>query len=242
MILQGKEDAGLDPALSGEIQGLSEGEVSGVVRSDFGYHLIKVIEKGPATYKNYKEVAREIRSKLEEEKRIQSVAEIQKELWGKSQVTIKEPIVPAITHADSGDEKKGSQMDSPHLVSQTGAQGEEEDPAPEIRLMAEAYDLGTISPERQTRSILIKNSGKADLLIKAVRTACPCTLAEIQPNKLRPGESGILTVTFDPSLYEGKGVLTQTIMIESNDPNHPKISVSLQAVVSSRLEVSAKQG
>ena len=48
---------------------LPVGKVSGLVKSDYGYHLFLVEEKRPATRLSREEAAREIRRRLEAERR-----------------------------------------------------------------------------------------------------------------------------------------------------------------------------
>ena len=60
LIAQGE----LVPEVDKAIQGLKAGEVSGPVRSPFGFHLLKVFEIVPATKKDLKEVAPTLRATL----------------------------------------------------------------------------------------------------------------------------------------------------------------------------------
>ena len=46
---------------------LGEGEVSGVVRTRFGFHLIKLLERKPASYKPFEEVRREVLKAVQDE-------------------------------------------------------------------------------------------------------------------------------------------------------------------------------
>ena len=43
----------------------------------------------------------------------------------------------------------------------------------------------------------VKNDGKAPLLISAARSSCGCTVAEYTKEPIKPGESGIVTATYN---------------------------------------------
>jgi peptidyl-prolyl cis-trans isomerase C len=72
---------------------LEKGQISDVVKTDFGYHLIRVDEKQVADYAPFVEVANEIRERLLAERTSDIMAEVAKmtrELRQTSQVTINE--------------------------------------------------------------------------------------------------------------------------------------------------------
>ena len=58
----------LDPALSNEAEKLAAGEVSSPVKTSFGYHLIKLTEWIPASYKPFEKVREEVRTQAQKNK------------------------------------------------------------------------------------------------------------------------------------------------------------------------------
>jgi len=82
-----------------------------------------------------------------------------------------------------------------------------------------------------THTSLVTNSGDADLIIERVQTTCRCAQATISPERLSPGQTGKLTVIFDPNHFKEEGQTTKIIYITSNDPQAPQKIVYITAEV-----------
>jgi hypothetical protein len=66
----------------------------------------------------------------------------------------------------------------------------------------------------------LKNSGKTDLKIRAVKASCGCTVAAPEKNVLAPGESTFIDAIFDPTGRTGE--FKNGITVVTNDPAHYK--------------------
>lgn len=66
-----------------------------------------------------------------------------------------------------------------------------------------------------THSFKFVNTGDADLEIKNINTGCGCAVGEISSNKLKPGETGTLTIELNTKNRVGK--MSRTITVTSND-------------------------
>jgi len=113
------------------------------------------------------------------------------------------------------------------------------------------YDAGTVSMAdgKIKYTYKIKNAGVGDLKISSIWTSCHCTTAKLTigdktspefgmdkrftSQKINPGETGFLEVTFDPVFHgpQGTGPVVRAVYISTNDPNNKKTEVKLMANV-----------
>jgi hypothetical protein len=80
------------------------------------------------------------------------------------------------------------------------------------------------------------NPGKADLEILDVKPTCGCTTTKPTKTTYKPGESGIIPVTFNSTRFSGE--VTKTIIVTSNDPDEPRQQIRLAGRI--RTEVSVE--
>jgi len=67
-----------------------------------------------------------------------------------------------------------------------------------------------------------KNTGDKDLIIENVITTCSCTSRNYTEGIIKPGESGVIDVSFDSSKQEKIGRQNKVITIISNAKNNPE--------------------
>jgi hypothetical protein len=93
-----------------------------------------------------------------------------------------------------------------------------------------SIDFGRIKATGQSsKDIQFTNTGKKELSIKSLQGNCTCIAVSASKYTLKPGETGTLHVTFDPS--ERTGTLTKAVTIYSNDPHAPVQRLTLSAYV-----------
>lgn len=110
--------------------------------------------------------------------------------------------------------------------------GDEAAAAPRIRVEPEAFDFGKTLPEKTLRKeFTLRNFGEAELVIEGVSTTCGCTAAITAKTRLAPGDSTQLSVTLETRSYSGK--LERQVLVRSNDPKTPLLSVRVSATVAS---------
>ncbi len=102
--------------------------------------------------------------------------------------------------------------------------------APKIELNTKSFDLGDIDPSEGNRveTFFVRNTGEAPLSILSVSTSCGCTEADVESDKILPGEQTKLIVTYDPSVHPDLvGKIERVVYIKSNDPLQEEIELEL---------------
>ena len=117
------------------------------------------------------------------------------------------------------------------LIAAGAASGRtQEQKTPRIRVEPETFDFGKALPARTLRKeFTLSNFGDAALVIENVSTTCGCTAALASDTKLAPGSSTMLRVTLETRSYSGK--LERQVLVRSNDPNTPLLTVKVSATV-----------
>lgn len=106
---------------------------------------------------------------------------------------------------------------------------------PKIVVDQTEFDFGTIIEGTiVSHDFFIINEGDSDLEINDVGASCGCTVARPAEDKLEPGESTVLKVTFNSA--NKKGNRKNFVTIRSNDPNNKQYRVVTTANVLSRDE------
>lgn len=90
---------------------------------------------------------------------------------------------------------------------------------PHLAVSPSGYDFGKIKQSGGAVSTVfnVYNNGSEEVDVSDVLTSCSCTSAKIDKNVFKPGESGKLTVIFDPNYhFEDAGRFFRTATIKSN--------------------------
>lgn len=98
------------PAFEKAALGLKEGQVSEVVKTDFGFHIIKMTGKRPAGVRPFEEVKEQIKGAILPSKQQEIFQKIKDELKKTAKITIKEDVLNA---AGAADEKKAAEPAKP---------------------------------------------------------------------------------------------------------------------------------
>ncbi len=105
---------------------------------------------------------------------------------------------------------------------------------PKIEFETNLIDFGKIvSDAPMAGHFKFKNTGDAPLVIEGVAPSCECTEAKAIPEKLAPGESGIIKFTIK---MEHALSAQRHIIVRSNDPKTPSIELNAQFDYTPRYE------
>jgi len=97
------------------------------------------------------------------------------------------------------------------------------------------HDFGTvIEGEKVTYSFKFKNSGGSNLLISNVSASCGCTATKYTKEPVKPGEEGVVTVTFDSR--RRKGFQNKSVTVAANtQPNKTVLRIKAKVMSPSDL-------
>jgi hypothetical protein len=99
-------------------------------------------------------------------------------------------------------------------------------PAPKIVCEAPEFNFGSRdNTETVEHDFLIRNDGDLTLDIRAARSSCGCTVANISSKLVEPGRSTVITAKL--SLEAREGPQHKIITLESNDPATPQLVLSM---------------
>ncbi|MBC7449240.1 MAG: DUF1573 domain-containing protein [Hymenobacteraceae bacterium] len=94
---------------------------------------------------------------------------------------------------------------------------------------APTLSLGKLENGRSaTGRFTFKNTGKKNLTLSGLQSACNCITYKALPEGIAPGETGTITLTYAP---DELGERTETVSLFSNDLSAPDIKVTLKATV-----------
>lgn len=106
----------------------------------------------------------------------------------------------------------------------------------QLTIEPSVFDFGTVSDKTEA-TFIMSNEGGSLLEILGVSTSCGCTTAWFDQDVLMPGTTGVLHVSFDPSVHEGiEGEVIRQIYVRSNDPEQPELTIELRATVVANQE------
>ena len=101
--------------------------------------------------------------------------------------------------------------------------------SPAIEIVPERYHFGELSEGTVASHIfIIKNTGKANLVIERVYASCGCSLVKLQQYRLKPGEQTAMEVFLDTH-GKAEGDFSGTLEIASNAPQERTKLVYLTA-------------
>ena len=102
--------------------------------------------------------------------------------------------------------------------------------SPQLTFDTYTLDFGNIKPNMATeKEILFTNTGKKQLVLKSIQPNCSCISASASKTTLKPGESSILKISFNP--LERTGSQNKAISLYSNDPKNPVQRITFTAYV-----------
>jgi hypothetical protein len=108
--------------------------------------------------------------------------------------------------------------------------GNSKDNVPAYEFEFQEHDFGTITQgEKVSFAFRFKNSGKGDLIIRSANGSCGCTVPEWPKDPVKPGEGGVINVTFNS---EGKeGLQNKTVTLIGNTiPNTYVLTIKANVI------------
>jgi len=113
------------------------------------------------------------------------------------------------------------------------------DATPRIVVEPAAFDFGTLRPAGEVRKeFVIRNHGRAELVIQSISTDCGCTAALSETRTVRPGGSTVMRVTLTAPPEPGK--IRKSVLIKSNDTARPRLEIKITAVVAGKTAPVAR--
>ena len=98
---------------------------------------------------------------------------------------------------------------------------------PKIQFDQMVYDFGKTSQVATVSGVFkFKNIGDGVLKLEPPKPSCGCTVAELKPDTLQPGETGELPFTLH--LGQVKAQFDKRITVKSNDPQTPEVSLTIK--------------
>lgn len=111
---------------------------------------------------------------------------------------------------------------------------------PEIVFKEQSHDFGKVYMGKALKyRFTFKNTGNRELIINNVKSSCGCTAALVSKNKLLKNEEGEVDITFNPGNYIGKA--TKSVVVNSNDPNNPRFSLTITAEIIEEVTLNPKR-
>lgn len=104
------------------------------------------------------------------------------------------------------------------------------DELPVMEFRETLHDFGTvIEGEIVTFSFKFKNDGGSDLIISNVSASCGCTATKYTKEPVKPGEEGVVTVTFNT--HRRNGFQNKSITVASNtQPNKTVLRIKAKVI------------
>ena len=101
---------------------------------------------------------------------------------------------------------------------------------PAFLFVEKEYDFGILkqSGGKVSHDFAFTYAGDAPIVITALPTSCACASAEVDRRELESGDSGVLTVTFNPNLHEepeGRFYKSVTMLTKPPLPSQPEVKI-----------------
>ncbi|MBR1626797.1 MAG: DUF1573 domain-containing protein [Bacteroidales bacterium] len=95
-----------------------------------------------------------------------------------------------------------------------------------IKFENDVLDFRTINDgEKVTGSFKFKNTGKYDLVISDVSANCGCTIADYPHGAIKPGEEGVISVTYDSKGSKGMRVQKLVTVLSNTNPSRNVLKI-----------------
>lgn len=125
--------------------------------------------------------------------------------------------------------KGGDVADTDLIRNPNSAQGyDSSEKMPVISFEKDMYDFGRISQEDNlSYGFKFTNTGNSDLVISSCSATCGCTVADYPKNRIKPGESDYVTVSFKAAGKHGQQFQEVTVCTNAQ-PARVKLKIQAQ--------------
>ncbi len=101
--------------------------------------------------------------------------------------------------------------------------------SPSMKLQTDEHHFGKLEKgQTVTKTVSFTNTGKSDLAIKSVFSACGCVTYKASKPAVKPGEQATLELRYTPRTLDQQN---ERVTITTNDLNRPSHTLVLQATV-----------
>ena len=102
--------------------------------------------------------------------------------------------------------------------------------APQLIFETNTLDFGNIPGNTVSeREVRVSNNGRKELVLNYIQPNCACITASASRTSLKPGESVMLSISFDPQ--GRRGTQNKAVTLYSNDPRNPVQRLTFSAYV-----------
>lgn len=109
-----------------------------------------------------------------------------------------------------------------------------------VKVPEPVFDFGSVSQGATiTHDFKIQNTGNAVLRVNKIVPSCGCTAGTMDPEKIKPGESGVIHVSFDTAGFSGNKV--KTVRLYTNDPFSESVLLTLKGSIEPDTRIEPRQ-
>ncbi len=97
---------------------------------------------------------------------------------------------------------------------------------PQISFESDMHDFGLLmAGENISYSFKFTNTGNTDLIISSCDASCGCTVADYPRERIAPGKSGYITVTFKSKGMSGQQ-MKEVVVSSNTQPSHTRLRIT----------------
>ncbi len=122
---------------------------------------------------------------------------------------------------------KNNNADVDIIKNPNSAEGyNESEKMPKITFETDMHDFGQLmAGENISYSFKFTNTGDADLIISGCDASCGCTVADYPKERIAPGKSGYVTVSFKSQGMSGRQ-MKEVIVVSNTQPARTRLRIT----------------
>ncbi|KAA3437970.1 DUF1573 domain-containing protein [Rufibacter hautae] len=124
---------------------------------------------------------------------------------------------------------KGTVVPKDAAPAPSAHSAEEVAKSPKIDVASTTFDFGKLEKgQKATAKFTLKNTGKTDLNVTGIQTACNCVAFKMSPSVVKAGQSAKLELTYSPQVLQDR---IEAVTLVSNDITVSSTTLTLKAKV-----------